>query len=104
MKTMKMTCMIIRIKKNDTIQGKRAHSIVLDILKKSKVSGATVWTGVGGFGKRGKSNFQIEGITINMPLVIEVVDDLIKLEAILPQIKEAIGDNGLVTLHDVGVL
>lgn len=104
MKTMKMTCMIIRIKKNDTVKGKRVHSIVLDILKKGKVSGATVWTGVGGFGKRGTSNFKIEGITINMPLVIEVIDDLIKLEAILPQIKEVIGDNGLVTLHDVGVL
>lgn len=104
MKTMKMVCLTIRIKKNDTIKGRRTHNVILDILKKGKISGATVWSGVGGFGKRGKSNFQIEGITINMPIVIEVVDDLKKLEAILPDIKEIIGDNGLVTLHDVGVL
>jgi hypothetical protein len=104
MKTIKMWCLLIRIKKNDTIKGRRAHNVVLEILKKGKVSGATVWTGVGGFGKRGKSNFQIEGITINMPLVIEVVDELKKLEAILPEIKEVIGDNGLVTLHEIGVL
>ncbi|MEM2785094.1 MAG: DUF190 domain-containing protein [Candidatus Nitrosotenuis sp.] len=104
MKTMKMMCLTIRIKKNDTIKGKRTHNVILDILKKGKISGATAWTGVSGFGKRGKSNFQIEGITVNMPLVIEVVDELKKLESILPQIKEIIGDNGLVTLHEVGMI
>ena len=104
MRTMKMWCVTIRIKKNDVVNGKRVHNVILDILKKGKISGATVWTGVAGFGKRGKSNFEIEGISINMPLLIEVVDELPKLEAILPEIKEVIGDNGLVTLYEVGVV
>lgn len=104
MKTMKMYCLTIRIKKNDAIKGRRIHKVILDILKQGKIMGATVWSGVGGFGKRGKSNFQIEGITINMPIIIEVVDEIGKLEAIMPQVKEIIGDNGLVTIHDVGVL
>jgi PII-like signaling protein len=104
MRTMKMWCVTIRIKKNDTVKGKRVHNVILDLLKKGNISGATVWTGVAGFGKRGKSNFEIEGISINMPLLIEVIDELPKLEAILPEIKEVIGDNGLVTLHEVGVV
>jgi PII-like signaling protein len=99
-----MWAVTIRIKKNDNINGKRIHNVILEVLKKGKISGATVWTGVAGFGKRGKSNFQIEGISVNMPLLIEVVDELSKLEAILPQIKEIIGDNGLVTLHQVEVV
>lgn len=99
-----MWCLVIRIKKNDNVKGKRIHNVIPDILKKGKISGATVWTGVAGYGKRGKSNFQIEGISVNMPLLIEVIDDLPKLETILPEIKEVIGDNGLVTLHEVGVL
>ncbi|HXX05817.1 MAG TPA: DUF190 domain-containing protein [Candidatus Bathyarchaeia archaeon] len=104
MRTMKMWCMTIRIKKNDNVKGKRVHNVILDLLKKGKISGATVWTGVAGFGKRGKSNFEIEGISVNMPLLIEVIDELTKLEAILPDIKEVIGDNGLVTLHEIGVV
>jgi len=39
-----------------------------------------------------------------MPLMIEVIDDLQKIENILPEIKEIIGDNGLVTVHKVGVV
>ena len=104
MRTMKMWSLVIRIKKNDNINGKRIHNVILDVLKKEKISGATVWTGVAGYGKRGKSNFQIEGISFNMPLLIEVIDELEKLEPILPEIKKIIGDNGLVTLHEVGVL
>jgi len=104
MRSMKMWCLVIRIKKNDNVKGKRVHNVILEILKKGKISGATVWTGVAGYGKRGKSNFQIEGISVNMPLLIEVIDELPKLETILPEIKEVIGDNGLVTIHEVGVL
>jgi len=102
MRTMKMWCLVIRIKKNDTVNGKRTHKVILDILKKAKISGATVWTGVAGYGKRGKSNFQIEGISINMPLIIEVVEEMAKIESILPDVKKVVGDNGIITLYEVG--
>lgn len=104
MRTQKMWCLIIRIRKNDNYRGKRIHNVILDILKKGKITGATMWTGFGGYGKRGTSNFKIEGISVNMPLLIEVVDDLKKLENVLPEIKEIVGDNGLVTIHQVGVI
>ena len=104
MKTKKMSCMTIRIKKNDNYEGKRMHQVILDMLKRSKISGATVCTGVAGFGKRGESNFQIEGISINMPLVIEVIEELSTIETILPEIKKVVGDNGLVTLHEIDVV
>jgi uncharacterized protein len=104
MRPMKMWTLVIRIKKNDTVKGKRVHVLILDILKKGSISGATVWTGVSGYGKRGKSDVHIEGISVNMPLVIEAVDDLQKLEKILPEIKELVDDNGLITLHEVGVI
>ncbi len=97
-----MWCLLIRIKKNDSTDGKRTHVAILDVLKKSGISGATVWTGVAGYGKRGRSNFQIEGISVNMPMMIEVVDDLAKLESILPNLKKIVGDNGLMTMHEVG--
>ncbi len=104
MKVIKMWSLVIRIKKNDTVKGKRVQSLILGILKKGSISGATVWAGMGGYGKRGDSTTHIEGISINMPLVIEVIDDLQKLEKVLPEIKELVDDNGLITLHEVGIV
>src|SRR5437879_13764474 len=101
---MKLLAVNIRNKKNDTVKRKRVNVIILDILKKEKISGATVWTGTGGYGKRGESNVHVEGISVNMPLVIEVIDELSKLERILPEIKDIVGDNGLITMHEVGMI
>jgi PII-like signaling protein len=100
----KMWSVTIRIKKNDTVGGKRLESLVIDFLINAGVSGATVWTGVDGFGKRGKSTLMLEGITVNMPLIIEVIDEQSKLEPLLPDLKRIVGDNGLVTIQDTYVI
>jgi uncharacterized protein len=55
------------------------------------ISGATVINGVDGFGKRGKSSLRLEGISINYPLLIEVIDEQSKLDPLLPQIKRMVG-------------
>jgi len=101
---MKMLCLTIRIKRNDELQGKRLHNLLLDFLMQNKIAGATVWTGVDGFGKRKRATIKIEGITINMPLIIEVIDEPTKLEPLLPQIKRMVDDNGIVSLHEVDII
>jgi PII-like signaling protein len=99
-----MLCLTIRIKRNDELQGNRLQNILLDFLMQNNIAGAIVWTGVDGFGKRKRASIRLEGITINMPLVIEVIDEPSKLEPLLPQIMRMIGDNGMVTLHEVDVI
>jgi PII-like signaling protein len=101
---MKMLCLTIRIKRNDELHGKRLHNVLLDFLIQNKIAGATVWTGVDGFGKRKRATIKIEGITINMPLIIEVIDEPTKLKPLLPQIKRMVDDNGIVTLHQVDIM
>lgn len=99
-----MMCLTIRIKRNDEFKHKRVNKLIIDFLMKNKISGATVWTGVDGFGKRRRSTVTLEGITINMPMVIEVIDEKSKLEPLLPELKMIVNDNGLVTIHDVDVI
>jgi PII-like signaling protein len=99
-----MWTLTIRIKRNDEVGGKRLQKMVIDFLMKAKVGGATVWTGVNGFGKRGKSTLHLEGIQINMPLIIEVVDTSEKLEPLLPELKHMVGDDGIVTIHETYVI
>lgn len=94
----------IRIKKNDEVGGKRLQTLIMDFLMKAHIEGATVWTGVNGFGKRGKSTLHLEGVQVNMPLIIEVVDEQSKLEPLLPNLKLIVGDNGLVTIQETYVI
>lgn len=99
-----MWSITIRIKRNDELGGKHLSNLLIDFLVKSGVNGATVWTGVNGFGKRGKSTLKLEGVTVNMPLIIDVVDEQSKLEPLLPEIKRIMDDDGLVTIQEVDVV
>jgi PII-like signaling protein len=98
-----MWAVTIRFKKNDELGGKRLEPLIMDFLVKAGGGGATVWTGVDGFGKRGKSTLKREGVTINMPIIVEVIDEQSKLEPLLPELKRIVGDNGLVTIQDTYV-
>ena len=100
----KMICLTIRIKKNDELHGRRLYKALLDFMMEAGISGATVVNGVDGFGKRGKSTLHIEGISMNYPLIIEVIDEREKLEPLLVQIKRMVVDNGFVTMHEVDAL
>ena len=100
----KMLCLTIRIKRNDEANGKRLHKLLIDFFMQNKIAGATVWSGVDGFGKRKRSNIKFEGITVNMPLIIEVIDLQSKIEPLLFEVKRMVGDNGLVTLQEVDVI
>jgi uncharacterized protein len=99
----KMWNLTIRTKKNDQIGGKRVEALVMDLLMKAGIAGATAWTGVDGFGKRGKSTLHLEGVAVNMPLIIEVIDEQTKLEPILPELKQIVGNNGLISVSEVYV-
>lgn len=99
-----MLCLTVRIKRNDEANGKRLHKLLIDFFMQNKIAGATVWSGIDGFGKRKRSNIKLEGITVNMPLIIEVVDLQSKIEPLLFEVKRMVGDNGLITLQEVDVI
>lgn len=99
-----MWSLMIRIKKNDEVGGKRLEKLIMDCLMEAHIDGATVWTGVDGFGKRGRATLHLEGISVNMPLIIEVVDRQEKIEPLLPELKHIVGDNGLVTIQEAYVI
>ena len=49
---MKMLNLIIRIKKNDKVGGKRLQTLIMDFPIKAGIADANVWTGVNRFEKR----------------------------------------------------
>ena len=95
-----MLSLTIRIKRNDQLDGEKLHELLIELFMRNNISGCTIWTGVDGFGKR-TSAISMEGVTINMPMMIEVVDETLNIEPLLPEIKRIVGDNGLITIHEV---
>ena len=96
-----MISLIIRIKKNDQFEGKRLHELIISLILQNNISGCTVWSGVDGFGKRRRSTSTTGD---NMPLVIEVIDEKLNIEPLLPEIKRIVGGNGVITIHEVDAI
>ena len=72
--------------------------------RQTGLAGATVVRGVMGFGKNSVIHTaKILRLSEDLPLVIEIVDSLDKVEAFLPALDEMISD-GLVTMERVKVL
>lgn len=97
----RVLCVTVRIKRSDKSGRKPLHRRLIEFLMENKIAGATIWTGVDGFGKRRRSTIQLEGITMDLPMILEFVGEPSKLEKLLPQIKRIINDNGIVTIHEV---
>jgi PII-like signaling protein len=79
------------------------ESIVLKA-REAGLAGATVLRGVMGFGKHSiLHTAKILRLSEDMPMVIEIVDSLDKIEKFLPVLDELIKD-GLVTVEKVRVI
>jgi len=71
--------------------------------KEHGLAGATVLRGVEGFGARSRVHTaRILDLSTDLPIVVEIVDTLEKIEAFLPIIDEAISD-GLATVEKVQI-
>ncbi len=79
------------------------ESIVLQA-REAGLAGATVLRGVMGFGKHSiLHTAKILRLSEDMPMIIEIVDSLEKIEKFLPLLDELIKD-GLVTIEKVKVI
>lgn len=75
------------------------YTAVLDFLRSKHVAGATVFRGIEGYGSHHEIHIaKFLSWLPNLPILIEIVDDAEKLETILPELEELIGE-GLVTIE-----
>ena len=94
----------VRFRGNDKYEGKPILEQLLALLRNNKISGATVYRGIYGYGVRGVATMKILGLSLDLPLLVEIIDEHSKLEEILPDIKRIVNDNGIVTLEDVYII
>lgn len=85
-------------------KGKPLHEALLALFRERGFAGATVMRGIAGFGASAKVHTgKILRLSLDLPIIVEVVDTEDRIEAVLPELDEMIG-GGLVTLERARVI
>ncbi len=94
----------IFIGESDRCEGKPLHEAIVLKAREQHLAGATVLRGAMGFGKSSRLHTsKILRLSVDLPLVIEIVDSEEKINAFLPVLEPMMG-GGMVTLEKVKVL
>jgi hypothetical protein len=89
---------------SDRYGHKPLYEVIVLKAREAGLAGATVLRGVMGFGKNSVLHTaKILRLSEDLPMVVEIVDSLEKVESFLPELDEMIKD-GLVTLEKVRVI
>ncbi len=98
------TLMRIFIGESDKYLGKPLYQALLERLREKGIAGATVLRGVAGFGASSKIHTdKVLRLSLDLPLIIEIVETEETIQSILPDLDEMIG-GGLITLERARVL
>jgi PII-like signaling protein len=98
------TLMRILIGESDKYEGKPLYEALLERFRKKGLAGATVLRGVAGYGASSVMHTdKILRLSLDLPLIIEVVETEDAIQAILPDLDEMIG-GGLITLERARVI
>jgi CBS-domain-containing membrane protein len=94
----------IYISESDRWRGKSLDAALLETLRGLGMAGASVFRGIAGFGAQSRIHTtDIEVLSFNLPMVVEVIDSPEKiaeaLEHVYPMVRE-----GLITMEDVEIV
>lgn len=94
----------IYLGESDQWHGRPLYQAIVERLRERGLAGATVLRGVEGFGaKQHLHTTRLLSLSSDLPVLIEAVDSVEKIRAIIPEMDEMLGD-GLITLEKVEVI
>ena len=98
------TLMRIFIGEGDKHQGKPLYEALLQLFRERGIAGATVVRAIAGFGSSSKVHTEkVLRLSVDLPLIVEVVETAEAIEIVLPDLDEMIG-GGLITLERAQVV
>jgi PII-like signaling protein len=98
------TLMRVFIGESDRYHGKPLYEALLEKFRSRGLAGATVLRGIAGFGASSKLHTdKILRLSMDLPLIIEIIETEEVIQGILPDLSEMIG-GGLITLEKAKVI
>ena len=93
----------IFIGESDKYEGKPLYEWIVQKARENGIAGTTVLRGIEGFGAHSRIHTsKILRLSEDLPIVIEIVDTLEKIDNFIPMIDDAI-DEGMATIEDVQI-
>ena len=94
----------IYIGESDKWEGKPLYQVLVEMLRREKICGATVLRGILGFGAQSHLHTaNILRLSQDLPIIVEVVDTRENIDRVLPQIERVVGA-GLITLENIRII
>ena len=91
------------IGESDKFHGRPLYEVIVQRARETGMAGATVLRGTLGFGAHSRLHTaKILRLSVDLPIIVEIVDTLEKIEAFLPVVDEAVSE-GLATLERVQI-
>ncbi len=96
----------VYMRENDRYRGELVQKKILDMFENSEVTGATVFHATAGFGGGGGMSKGVRLYKLNTehPIIVECVDDLERIEPLIPHIQEVLGDHGIITVTETKIV
>jgi hypothetical protein len=96
--------MRIYIGERDKHDGRPLYEAIVMLLRQRHFAGATVLRAIMGFGANARIRTEkLLDLSVDLPIVVECVDEESKIRAILPELDQMIG-GGLITLERAHVI
>lgn len=96
--------MRIFIGEHDKFGHRPLYEALVELLRKEGFAGATVIRGIAGFGAHSVYHTdKILRLSVDLPIIVEVVDSQEKLDAVMPKIDEMMS-GGMITLEKATVI
>ena len=96
--------MRIFIGENDRYNHKPLCEALVEMFRTQGFAGATVFKGVSGFGAHSVYHtHKLLSLSVDLPIIIEVVDSQEKIDSVMPLIDEMMG-GGMITLEKATVI
>ncbi|MEJ2545711.1 MAG: DUF190 domain-containing protein [Calditrichaceae bacterium] len=93
----------IFIGESDKYEGKLLYEWIVQTARENNIAGTTVLRGIEGFGAHSRIHTsKILRLSEDLPIVIEIVDTLEKINSFIPLIDDAI-DEGMATIERVEI-
>ena len=94
----------IFIGERDKFEGKPLYQGLVELFRSKHFAGATVLRGITGFGASSKLHTdRFDMLSLDMPIVVECVESVENIEAVLPEIEQMVG-GGLITRESLRVV
>jgi PII-like signaling protein len=98
------TLMRVFIGESDKFHGRPLYEALIELFRSRGMAGATVLRGVAGFGAASTLHTdKVLRLSLDLPIIIEVVETQEAIDAILPELDKMIG-GGLITLERAKVI